>query len=123
MEQDRGRRNLLNETLIALYEHDYTKFDIDYVQGKEYGISVDRFITLAKHTEYVAGYGLPKVATDLVIAMRDGSWFSRKIADGNEYWQHRSRPVKLPVIDARTEKLVSTDTVINILSTINDRDL
>lgn len=98
--------NLLQETIEALEERGYNFDDVEAVQGRGERISVERFKTLAD-TEYDDGYGAAEVATDLVILMKDGSWFSRWEYDGSEGWQYNRRPQLLANIDdAAVQRLV-----------------
>lgn len=83
--------NLLKETIEVLEERGYSFDDVESIQGRDERISVERFKTLADK-EYDDGYGAAEVATDLVILMKDGSWFSRWEYDGSEGWQYNRRP-------------------------------
>lgn len=86
--------NLKDETLEMLEGYAYTVEDIEWVGSEEYEIPVDRFFELADQ-EYDNGYGSEKVCTDLVISMKDGSWFERDNYDGSEWWKHMA-PTRRP---------------------------
>lgn len=105
-------KNLYDETTAALQQHGYDWNDIVAVQGFEVRISVEKFIALAKQTEYsldsYTEYGIFK---DLILIMKDGSWFEREIEYGegsehsyeyaktDEYWQYRRKPKMLRTIE------------------------
>ena len=86
--------NLLKETERKLAETGYTWDDVMAIRSMNFYISIEHFKALA-NVEYDAGYGAQKVASDLVILMKDGSWFSRREYDGYEWWEHHTA-LKLP---------------------------
>lgn len=88
--------NLLKETKSILKEHNLTIKDILYVQGYEFGISVENFLKLAD-TEYDSGYGAQKVANDLIVVGEDW-WLERHEYDGAEWWEYKELPKKNPII-------------------------
>lgn len=90
--------NLKIETLEVLEGHGYTIEDIEWVGSENYEILVDRFFELADQ-EYDNGYGIVKVCTDLIIFMKDGSWFERDHYDGLEWWRHRKVPRRGKCVD------------------------
>ena len=85
-------KNLLEETRQLLEDNGQSLDDIEAVFGEDFQIPVAEFVELAKATNYDAGYGAPEVATDLIILLKDGSWYSRDEYDGSEWWQHNRRP-------------------------------
>ena len=91
------RRNLLKETEEALRIRGYDWDDVVSIQGSDHRISVDKFKELADQV-YDAGYGGQEVACDLVMLLRDGSWFSRGEYDGSEWWEHHARVAVIPEI-------------------------
>lgn len=101
------KMNLLKETKKSLRQAGYTLDDIKAIQGNALRISVDRFVTLA---DVYYGKSLtesPEVAVDLVIIMKDGSFFTRAYNAGFEWWRHVKTPVVLPEItDDKVESLV-----------------
>ena len=86
--------NLKEETLRRLAEEGYKPEDVESVQGGSLRISWKRFLKLA-NVEYDAGYGAQEVACDLMLIMRDGSWFTRGEYDGSEWWEYHKRPEAL----------------------------
>lgn len=87
--------NLLKETKDILRAYGKRVKDITFVQGKDFGISVDKFLKLA-NTTYNEGYGSQKVAEDLIIG-GDDWWLERHEYDGSEWWEYRTLPKVLPV--------------------------
>lgn len=85
-------KNLLEETRQLLEDNGLSLDDIEAVFGEDFQIPVAEFVELAKATDYDAGYGAPKVATDLIILLKDGSWLTREEYDGSEWWQMHRRP-------------------------------
>lgn len=81
--------NLKVETLRYLDHLGYTVDDIAWVGSTELEIPVDRFFELADQ-EYNSGFGSAEVCRDLIICMKDGSWFERGEYDGSEWWQYRA---------------------------------
>lgn len=87
--------NLLEETIKVLENNGKSINDIVAVQGKDFGISIKRFLKLAD-TEYNEGKGEAEVAEDLVIIGKDW-WLERAENDGAEWWEFRKFPSILPV--------------------------
>ena len=99
--------NLLKETKESLRQAGYTLDDIEAVQGDTLRISVERFTALADVDYGKAPSESPEVAVDLVIIMKDGSFFTRACNDGVEWWRHVKTPVVLPELsDDKVESLV-----------------
>jgi hypothetical protein len=86
--------NLLEETLDDLKEHKLQQKNIVWVGSRDgkYVVSWSAFKTIAKNTEYYAGYGSQEIASDLVIVFRDGSWLERYEYDGSEGWEYKIQP-------------------------------
>ena len=84
--------NLLADTLDALKQHGHTVEDVEAVAGGDWQISVPKFLELAKKTDYDPGYGMAEITEDLVLLMKDGSWYSRGEYDGSEWWAFNRRP-------------------------------
>lgn len=98
--------NLLKETKNTLTTAGYTWDDVVAIQGEDFGIGIARFKELAD-VEYSSGYGAQEVAKDLVILMKDGSWFTRGEYDGSEWWEHHTAPKLLPCIhDDKIKRLI-----------------
>lgn len=86
--------NFGNETWAKLQQHGYIRDDIDWIGCKDFYISESWFWTLADNTEYDPGYGRPEIPQDLIIVMKDGSWFERREYDGSEWWAYVTPPRK-----------------------------
>lgn len=90
--------NLLEETKEKLEDHGKKLSDITFVQGKLFGIPVDKFIELA-NTEYDGGFGVQEVANDLIVG-GDDWWLERHEYDGSEWWEYKEYPIHLPINDS-----------------------
>ncbi len=83
---DRDTTNLWEETLFDLKSHNKTWADVEWVGTREFKISKENFETLAKKTDYYAGYGWQEVASDLIVA--GTNWCLRRDEyDGSESWE------------------------------------
>ena len=96
--------NLKAETLRRLDHHGYTVDDIAWVGSTEFEIPVDRFFELADQG-YDSGFGSAKVCHDLIICMKDGSWFERGEYDGSEWWEYQV-PMRRPSVFIAEPKTV-----------------
>lgn len=87
--------NLGEETRHIVESHGYEMGDIDWVgiRRKEWWEPHD-FFRMADRIEYSADFGWAEVSQDLVVIMRDSSWFERAEYDGSEWWEHKYLPVK-----------------------------
>lgn len=83
--------NLLKETFSILEHHGKSLDEIRYVFGHDFRIPVDNFIDVANKTDYDDGYGLPEIATDLIVA-GDDFWLERHEYDGSEWWEYKEHP-------------------------------
>ena len=85
--------NLLKETENELECIGKTPNDIARIGSYdgEHGCTWEEFKELAD-IEYDSGYGIQKVATDLIILFRDGTWLERKEYDGSEWWSYVTPP-------------------------------
>lgn len=104
--------NLLKETKSILKEYGKTLDDITFVQGAEFGISVNDFIELA-NTKYDSGYGSPKVAEDLIVG-GNGWWLERHEYDGSEWWEYKSCKEILPITAHKITALTVTQSTADI---------
>lgn len=86
--------NLASETNEILRMYHYTIEDISWIGCEDFCISIDEFFDIAAKTYYHNGFGRPEIPGDFIIALKDGSWFSRGEYDGSEWWQYNSRPQK-----------------------------
>lgn len=87
--------NLLKETMSVLKDHNKELKDIVAVQGKKFGLSVEKFIELADE-DYYSGYGSPQVAEDLIV-IGQGWWLERHEYDGSEWWEYKELFEVLPI--------------------------
>lgn len=82
--------NLLKETKAALKDNGYSLDDVDWVGCWAFRIPMEAFIEAAD-VEYDEGFGAQKVAEDLIVVLKDGSWLERSEYDGSEWWGFRER--------------------------------
>lgn len=89
--------NLLKETLAELIYIKKDNSDIEFIGSSdgEYACTWNHFCELA-NIEYDKSYGSNKIAIDLVIVFKDGSWLSRREYDGSEWWEYNELPTKKP---------------------------
>jgi len=81
--------NLLSETKSALRMEGYKPKDIVFIGSWDgrYACSWEEFEKLANFNYDERSSG-QEIADDLVIRMRDGSFFCRQKHDGSERWEH-----------------------------------
>lgn len=86
--------NLLKETLEVLKENGRSFDDVLFIQGSDFGITKEQFLTLAD-VEYYSSYGAAEVAEDLEIIGKD-FLMCRAEYDGSEWWDFQSfiHPIK-----------------------------
>ena len=96
--------NLYSETIDRLKKNGYGIADIEAVCGDDFAIPIENFLEVAKKTNYDNGYGGQEVATDLIIKMKDGSWFERGEYDGSEWWAYKKSP-EIPQQSCRVKYL------------------
>lgn len=86
--------NLAYETKSVLKRDGYALSDVMWVGSADgyYACGIGYFLGLADR-EYDNGFGSQEVAQDLVMVMRDGSWYMRQEYDGSEGWDHMRPPV------------------------------
>ena len=87
--------NLLKETRNAIWEAGKRIRDIAWIGSLdgEYAISWEKFRKIADR-EYYNGFGAQKIASDLVVVFKDGSWLERLEYDGAEHWVYKRTPVR-----------------------------
>jgi hypothetical protein len=111
--------NLLKETKQVVKKEGYKwPDDILSIQGLKRAISIGLFEKLADK-EYDNGYGLQEVAEDLVILMKDGTWFYRGEYDGAEWWCYNKRPEALAVDDEGIVRVIA-DTRRSLWGTLEE---
>lgn len=98
--------NLYDETVSILEQNGKTMEDVVFIQGDNFRITWDNFVSLAKETNYDSGFGAPEIASDLVLA-GNGFWLERGEYDGSEWWEYKEMPT--PV--RRTETVESLSIV------------
>ena len=84
-------RNLWEETIGVLKEHDKTFDDVRFIQGDDFKITKENFEQVAKKTKYDSGFGAADVATDLVVVGKNW-WLERGEYDGSEWWNYKESP-------------------------------
>lgn len=80
--------NFGEETISKLVDYNYTINDIDWIGNRSMEIPVHEFFDAARNTMYDAGYGGASMPLDLLIVMKDGSYFERGEYDGSEWWRY-----------------------------------
>lgn len=83
------------ETISVLARHNYDIEDIEWIGCKYFEIPINEFFDVARKTEYNAGYGSIEMPGDLIISMKDQSYFERAEYDGSEWWRYVSK-IKRP---------------------------
>lgn len=89
-------KNLLQETIEVIQNHDKSPEDIVFIGSTESGHSCtwEQFNWLADF-EYDNGFGGQEIPPDLNIIFSDGSWLERGEYDGSEWWAFKQTP-KIP---------------------------
>lgn len=82
------------ETRNILAKYNYSTDDIDWIGCDEFQVDQDKFWEVAHNSNYNAGYGRPEMPGDIIIMMKDGTWFKRHEYDGSEWWIHVVPPMK-----------------------------
>ena len=114
-------QNLLLETLNALAYKGYRLKDIEWLGCSEFEIPLDHFIELANR-EYDDGYGKEEVCPDLVISLKDGSWFERRACAGSEWWEYQSCVRRPQKVKTNVETLFVEDFDHTFLSECNPKE-
>ena len=94
------QENLIEDTIRKLQRIGKEPYDIERIGSfcGTYGCTWEEYKQLADF-DYSAGYGSTKVATDLIILFRDGTWLERDEYDGSEWWTHCAPPPHLSMWD------------------------
>lgn len=89
-----GQKDFGEETRDALNRKGYTISDIEWIGSRKVEIPIDEFFEVAYHTTYDSGYGTQEMPSDLLIVMKDQSYFERREYDGAEWWEYVTVPVR-----------------------------
>jgi hypothetical protein len=87
--------NFAEETIKVLNNHLYDIDDIAWIGTQDFQIPINEFFDVARHTLYDDECG-KKMPIDLIIVMRDKTWFSRVERDDFEWWRFNKPPEKKP---------------------------
>lgn len=103
--------NLGEETKLVVESHGYELSDIDWVgiRRKEWWEPHDFFV-VADRVEYDTDFGWVEISPELVVVMRDGSWFERAEYDGSEWWEHKYFPVRPKTKSHASREKILVDT-------------
>lgn len=98
--------NLFKETDEALDEQGYDWSDVRWVGSPDMKFpTVNEFIKVAKATEYDNGFGAQAIPFDLVVMLKDGSWFEREEYDGSEWWVYMRKPIEPSEVIGKIDRL------------------
>lgn len=98
--------NLFKETDEALDEQGYDWSDVRWVGSPDMKFpAVSEFMKVAKATEYDEGYGAQEVPFDLIIMLKDGTWFERAEYDGSEWWVYMRKPIEPSEVIGKIDRL------------------
>ena len=87
--------NLLKEIIEDLEDQGYTASDVDWVGTRNGNIATfAEFEKLAKDIDYYSGYGSQEINPELIVVLKNGSWFERAEYDGSEWFEFKEAPVK-----------------------------
>lgn len=90
--------NYYDELKHVLTKHGYTLLSIDWIGTRDFTVPIYEFLQNALNTDYNNGYGTAATPMDVVIVMKDGSWFERAEYDGSEWWVHK-KPYTKPQVN------------------------
>lgn len=80
--------NFCEETISRLAFYNYIIDDIAWIGNRFFDIPIHEFFDAARKTTYNNGYGSAAMPMDLLIVMKDGSYFERGEYDGSEWWRY-----------------------------------
>lgn len=102
--------NLFKETDEALEEQGYDWSDVRWVGSPDIKFpTVSEFMKVAKATEYDEGYGAQEIPFDLIVMLKDGTWFERAEYDGSEWWAYVKRPPEPSVVINYIDRLTDDE--------------
>lgn len=110
--------NLYQELLEELNQHGKSIEDIIWVGTNKERVDVDKFLEIAKKTDYDSGFGSQKIAKDLLIVGLDW-WIERNEYDGSEWFEFKSLP-KIPDQTMKIKRLWKEDKRWATLREINN---
>ena len=96
-ERRREVRNLYDETVAFLADHNKSFDDVVFVSGNGHEIELNNFIKISREYDYYEGYGGNEVPMDLMIVGEDW-WIERHEYDGSEWWEYKALPVRPPTV-------------------------
>ena len=91
--------NYAEETISFLKRYNYTVDDISWIGTDDFIIPISEFFDVARKTFYNPSFGRPETPGDIVIVMKDDSWFERFEYDGAEGWEYHIPHIK-PIVTA-----------------------
>lgn len=80
--------NFCEETVGKLNYYNYNIEDIAWIGNRYITVPINEFFDAARRTNYYSGYGSAEMPIDLLIVMKDGSYFERSEYDGSEWWRY-----------------------------------
>lgn len=88
--------NIIQEIKNRLEENNFKEDDILWIGSEDgqYAMGWNDFQEKFEDIEYDQGYGAQEIASDLVMVMSNGTYFSRSEYDGSEGWDYHKIPVK-----------------------------
>lgn len=95
------QQNFGLETRDKLERYGYNVDDIAWCGSRDFEVPIAEFFEFADRITYNAGYGINFIPLDIIIVMKDGSWFERREYDGSEWWAY----VRAPELPTRLEHL------------------
>jgi hypothetical protein len=100
---DCDKQTFLEETILCIKDSGHTPKDIVFIGSSngEYACSWNKFKELA-NKKYDNGFGMNKVADNLIIVFSDGQQMWRGEYDGSEWWEYcipfkkpeKTKPIK-----------------------------
>jgi hypothetical protein len=98
-----GETNLWDETLATLDYFRRRPNEILWVGGKTWSCSFVEFSRFASEVNYDSGFGLHRIASDLVIVGEDW-WLERAEYDGSEWWRYCIKPERRSIAPLKSAK-------------------
>jgi hypothetical protein len=88
--------NVVSEIINEITQQGFETKDISWIGSKDgqFAMSYDDFYMKFGNMEYDNGFGAQELASDLVMVMKDNSYFDRDEYDGAEGWTYNKPPQK-----------------------------